>query len=100
MEKRPAVYILAQRRYGVLYTGVTSDLVGRTWQHREHIVEGFTTKYNIAMLVWHEMHDNMLSAIAREKRIKKWRRAWKIELIEKGNPDWNDLWTTIIGSSH
>jgi putative endonuclease len=97
MEKQPAVYILAQRRYGVLYTGVTSNLIGRTWQHREYLVEDFATKYNVVLLVWYELHDTMYSAIAREKQIKKWRREWKVELIEKENPNWDDLWNRIIG---
>ena len=97
MEKQPAVYILAHRRYGVLYTGVTSDLIGRTWQHRTHAVEGFSSKFHVGKLVWYELHDTMDSAITREKRIKKWRREWKVALIEKGNPGWDDLWSRIVG---
>jgi putative endonuclease len=100
MEKQPAVYILAHRRYGVLYVGVTSDLIARTWQHRTHAVEGFTTKFNVAMLVWYEIHETMYSAITREKQIKKWRREWKVELIEKENPEWIDLWPKIIGADN
>lgn len=97
MEKQPAVYLLAHRRNGVLYVGVTSDLIARTWQHRTHSVDGFTAKYNVAMLVWYEIYDTMYPAITREKQIKKWRRAWKVELIEKENPEWLDLWARIIG---
>lgn len=95
--KQPAVYILASERNGTLYTGVTSDLVGRTWQHREHVVDGFTKKYEVTMLVWFEMHGDMESAIRREKQIKAWKREWKIRLIEESNPYWNDLWLKITG---
>src|SRR3546814_6387450 len=80
MEKQPAVYILASERNGTLYTGVTSDLIGRTWQHREHIVDGFTKRYRIATLVWYELHPTMEGAIVREKQIKKWNRSWKLRL--------------------
>ena len=95
--KQPAVYILASERNGTLYTGVTSNLVGRTWQHREHVVDGFTKKYEVTMLAWYEMHGDMESAIRREKQIKAWKREWKIRLIEESNPYWNDLWVQIIG---
>ena len=95
--KQPAVYILPSERNGTLYTGVTSNLVARTWQHRQHIVEGFTTRYNITMLVWYELHGTMDTAIKREKQIKKWNRAWKLRLIQEGNPHWEDLWLSIIG---
>jgi putative endonuclease len=94
--KQPAVYILAGNRIGTLYVGVTSDLVARTWQHREHVIEGFSTKYGVDQLVWYELHPTMESAITREKRIKKWNRQWKIELIEGENPSWNDLWPSIL----
>ena len=94
---QPAVYILASERNGTLYVGVTSDLVGRTWQHREHVVDGFTKKYGVTMLVWFEMHGDMESAIRREKQIKAWKREWKIRLIEESNPYWSDLWAKIIG---
>src|SRR5690606_6724395 len=83
MEKQPAVYLLASERNGTLYTGVTSDLVGRTWQHREHVVDGFTKRYGIATLVWYELHPTMESAILREKQIKKWNRSWKLRLIQE-----------------
>src|SRR3546814_13287303 len=91
MEKQPAVYLLASHRNGTLYAGVTSDLLQRTWQHRNHVVDGFSNKYRIGLLVWFELHDTMESAILREKQIKKWNRAWKIGLIETDNPTSRDL---------
>ena len=94
--KQPAVYIMASSRNGTLYIGVTSDLVARAWQHREHVVDGFTKKHNVDHLVWYELHPTMESAIVREKRMKKWNRQWKIKLIESNNPYWNDLWSSII----
>ena len=97
MDKQPATYILASGRNGTLYVGVTSDLIARAWQHREHIVKGFTSKYNVTQLVWYELHGTMEGAITREKRLKKWNRDWKIRLIEERNPYWNDLWDEIIG---
>jgi len=97
MEKQPVVYILSSDRVGTFYVGVTSDLVARIWQHREHIVEGFTKKYDITKLVWYELHGTMESAITREKQIKKWNRDWKIHLIEEKNPYWHDLWQQILG---
>ena len=96
MDKQPAIYILASDRIGTLYVGVTSDLIGRTWQHREHVVDGFTKRYGVTRLVWYELHDTMETAIAREKQIKKWNRIWKIRLIEETNPYWNDLWMSIL----
>ena len=96
MEKQPATYILARDRNGTLYIGVTSHLIGRIWQHREHAVEGFTSKYDVTKLVWYEMHGTMEEAILREKRIKKWNRDWKVRLVEERNPYWNDLWDQII----
>ena len=87
----PTVYLLASRRNGTLYCGVTSDLLGRIHQHREGLVRGFTADYGVKMLVWFEQHGTMESAIQREKRIKKWNRAWKLDLIEAANPDWRDL---------
>ena len=93
--KQPAVYILASKRNGTLYIGVTSDLVKRVWQHKNDVVEGFTKKYGVHTLVYYEMHAGMTEAIRREKQLKKWNRAWKIELIEKENPQWVDLWSTI-----
>lgn len=95
--KQPAVYLLASRRNGTLYVGVTSDLVQRIWQHREGVVAGFSQIYGIKSLVWYEQHDTMDSAIRREKALKKWNRAWKVQLIEMANPDWHDLWGSILG---
>jgi putative endonuclease len=85
------VYMLASRRRGTLYVGVTNDLVKRVWQHKQGLVEGFTKRYGIRTLVWYEQTESIESAIAREKQIKKWNRDWKIELIESGNPQWKDL---------
>ncbi|CKK07734.1 GIY-YIG nuclease family protein [Neisseria meningitidis] len=85
---QPAVYILASQRNGTLYIGVTSDLVQRIYQHREHLIEGFTLRYNVTMLVWYELHPTMESAITREKQLKKWNRAWKLQLIEENNVSW------------
>jgi putative endonuclease len=95
-ERLPCVYILASKRNGTLYVGVTSNLVGRVWQHRTDAVEGFTRRYHVHDLVWFEMHETMASAITREKAIKAWRRSWKLELIEKSNPYWRDLYTEIL----
>jgi len=92
MPKQPAVYILASRRNGTLYVGVTRDPVRRVWEHKQDLVEGFTKKYRVHRLVYVELHADMAEAILREKRIKKWNREWKIALIEKSNPEWNDLW--------
>jgi len=78
-----------------LYVGVTSDLVKRAWEHRNNVVEGFTKKYRVHMLVWYEMHETMESAIAREKAVKEWKRAWKVRGIEEINPGWKDLYESI-----
>ena len=94
--KQPAVYILASQRNGTLYIGVTSDLVQRVWQHKNDVVDGFTKEYGVHTLVWYELHDDMESAIIREKRLKKWNRAWKLRQIEEMNPDWKDLYESII----
>ena len=91
----PCVYILASQRNGTLYTGVTSNLPQRIWQHRHGLGEGFANRYEVHRLVWYEPHENMMSAIAREKAIKKWNRAWKVELIEASNPEWRDLYDEI-----
>ena len=96
MSKQPAVYILASKRNGTLYIGVTSDLIKRTWQHKNDSVEGFTKRYRVHRLVYYELHEDMESAIRREKQMKKWNRDWKLELIEKQNPDWRDLWEGIL----
>lgn len=91
MDKQPCVYVLASRRHGTLYTGVTSNLLGRLYQHREKVTPGFTTEHGIVHLVWFEVHEDMSAAILREKRIKKWNRDWKLALIERSNPLWVDL---------
>ena len=87
----PVVYLLASKRNGVLYVGVTSDLLGRIHKHRTGMIAGFTREYGVRMLVWFEQHSTMEQAIVREKRIKKWNRAWKLQLIEAANPEWRDL---------
>ncbi|MFH1887207.1 MAG: GIY-YIG nuclease family protein [Pseudomonadota bacterium] len=96
MNKQPAVYILASKRNGTLYTGVTSDLVKRVWEHKNDRMEGFTERYGIHLLVWYEVHQRMESAIEREKQLKNWKRKWKIRLIEESNPDWQDLYPSIV----
>ena len=95
MERQPAVYILASQRNGTLYIGVTSNLAKRIWEHREGLADGFSKKYGCHTLVYFEQHSAMADAILREKQLKKWNRAWKIALIEKGNPTWRDLWPEI-----
>ena len=96
MIKQPAVYILASARNSTLYTGVTSDLIKRIWEHKNDLVEGFTKRYGVHDLVWFELHENMNSAIEREKNIKEWKRTWESKLIEKNNPDWRDLYDDIV----
>ena len=95
MEKQSFVYILASRPYGTLYIGVTSDLIRRVWQHKEAVVEGFTKTHKVSQLVWYEVHADTISAITREKQIKKWRRHCKINLIQSTNPTWHDLYHHI-----
>lgn len=95
-ERKPCVYMLASKRNGTLYVGVTSDLAKRIWEHKNSAVEVFTKKYRIHVLVRYEVHDTMESAIAREKAIKEWNRAWKIRRIEECNPEWKDLYPTIL----
>ena len=95
-QKQPCVYILASDRNGTLYIGVTSDLVKRTWEHKNSFVPGFAEKYNAQMLVWFEMHSTMNAAIAREKNLKNWKRRWKLQLIEELNPYWRDLYEDIV----
>ncbi|WP_420717579.1 GIY-YIG nuclease family protein [Emcibacter sp.] len=97
MEKGGFVYILANKKHGTLYVGVTSDLVRRIYEHRNDLVEGFTRKYSIHRLVWFETHEGIEAALVREKQIKNWKRAWKIEAIEEKNPDWRDLYEDISG---
>ena len=96
MSKQPAVYILASKRNGTLYIGVTSNLQKRAWEHKNDLVEGFTKRYGVHRLVYYELHIDMAAAITREKQMKKWNRAWKLQLIERQNPDWRDLWEGII----
>jgi len=90
-DRQPCVYILATGKHGTLYIGVTSDLMGRLHQHREGLIEGFTSRYGVIHLVRFEMFDDMASAIVREKQLKKWNRDWKLNLIESDNPEWVDL---------
>jgi putative endonuclease len=87
--------MLASKRNGTLYVGVTSDMVKRIWEHKNNVVEGFTQQYSVHMLVWYEVHGTMESAIAREKAMKEWKRAWKIRRIEEVNPEWKDLYESI-----
>ena len=96
MRRQPAVYILASKRNGTLYIGVTSDLVKRVWEHKNDVVEGFTKRYSVHQLVWYELHATMASAIEREKTLKNWKRVWKLELIENSNPIWQDLYEIIV----
>jgi putative endonuclease len=95
MTNKPAVYILANKRNGTLYIGVTSNLVQRIWQHRNDLAPGFTQRYQVHRLVYFEMHEEMGHAIIREKRMKKWNRSWKLKLVEATNPEWIDLWEQI-----
>jgi putative endonuclease len=96
VSRQPAVYILASKRNGTLYIGVTSDLIKRIWEHKNDMVQGFTKRYGVHRLVWYELHNSMEVAIVREKRLKEWKRVWKLELIESSNPDWRDLYHTIL----
>ena len=94
--RQPCVYILASKKQGTLYPGVTSDLLKRVWKHRNDAVDGFTKRYGVHSLVYYELHGDMESAILREKQIKKWRRAWKVDLIERENPEWQDLYDEVV----
>ena len=94
--KLPCVYLMASKRNGTLYVGVTSDLIRRVWQHKNDAVEGFTKRYRVHMLVWYEPCGTMESAIAREKAIKEWKRGWKIRLIEGIHHDWRDLYEDLL----
>ncbi len=89
------VYMLASKRNGTLYVGVTNNLERRVWEHRNGYIKGFTSRYNVHRLVWFEHFSDVTEAIAREKRLKKWNRAWKLRLIEAGNPNWQDLYETL-----
>jgi putative endonuclease len=94
--KQPCVYLLASGRNGTLYVGVTSNLLTRVWVHEQGLVDGFTKRYGVHTLVWYEVHESMESAIQREKAIKEWKRRWKLELIEKTNPQWRDLYEELL----
>jgi len=89
------VYILASRKHGTLYIGVTNDLIRRVYQHRTDAAPGFTSRYGVHLLVWFECYDDVVNAITREKELKKWRREWKINLIEQSNPNWDDLYESL-----
>jgi len=93
--KQSYVYILASKKNGTLYVGVTSDLVQRIYEHKQNIIDGFTTKYGVHTLVYYEIHEDVREAIIREKRIKKWNRSWKLLLIRKNNPEWKDLYNEL-----
>jgi len=95
MQKGGWVYLMTNRRDGTLYLGVTSDLARRAWQHREGLIGGFTKQYGLKCLVWYEWHDDIRTAIQREKTMKHWPRAWKVRLIHAMNPDWDDLYETL-----
>jgi putative endonuclease len=94
--RQPRVYMLASQWNGTIYIGVTSDLVKRIWQHKNDVVVGFTSQYRMHTLVWYELHPTMESAILREKVLKKWKRAWKMRLIEGENSGWNDLYPALV----
>lgn len=94
--KSGCVYMMASKRNGTIYTGVTSDLPARTYQHRNGLVAGFTKQHGCKILVWYEAHDDLQEARLRELQIKRWKRAWKIELIERANPRWRDLYDTLF----
>ena len=90
------VYLLTSKRYGVLYTGMTSDLIKRIYEHKSSFVSSFTSKYKVHQLVYYEIHNDVMEAIKREKNIQAWKRDWKIRLIEENNPEWKDLYPGII----
>jgi putative endonuclease len=96
MEKLPCVYILSNKPLGTLYIGVTSNLPQRIWQHKNKVTKGFSEKYNLNNLVWYEVHEEMMSAIQREKALKAWKREWKIRIIEEMNPLWRDLYDDLF----
>lgn len=96
MEKGGFVYIMANRRNGTIYIGVTSNLIKRVWEHREGAADGFTKKYGCKMLVWYQKFDDIEDAIKREKQMKEWKRLWKLREIEEMNPDWNDLFESVV----
>ena len=92
----PYVYLLASKRNGTLYIGGTADLIKRVWQHKNNVVEGFTKRYGVHLLVWFEEHESMASALSREKAMKEWKRQWKLKLIETTNPEWIDLYGNLL----
>ena len=94
--KQPAVYILSSKKNGTLYIGVTSNIIKRIWEHKNNVVAGFTKKYSVHDLVWYELHDTMETAITREKALKSWKREWKIKIIIQNNPEWIDLYQSIL----
>ena len=94
--KKYYIYILASKKNGTLYIGVTSNLIKRTYEHKKHVEPGFTQKYNVHKSVYHEVYEEIYDAIERENCLKRWKREWKIKLIEKSNPDWDDLYNRII----
>jgi putative endonuclease len=96
MTKQPCVYLMASRRNGTLYIGVTSDLVKRVWEHKNGVIDGFTKRYGVHLLVWYEFHETMDTAIARESALKAWKREWKLRLIEEQNPAWDDLYADLL----
>ena len=96
MIRFPCVYMLASKRNGTIYVGVTNDIGRRIWEHKNNVIDGFTKKYSIHLLVYYELHHTMPDAILREKQIEKWNRAWKIELIQRDNPQWEDLYENIV----
>jgi putative endonuclease len=96
--KQPCIYILSNQARGTLYIGVTSDLIGRIWQHKQDLVGGFSKQHQLHLLVYFEMTETMLAAITREKQLKKWNRAWKIALIEEKNSDWRDLYVDLVSN--
>ena len=91
------IYIVTNKPNGVLYIGVTNDLIRRTFEHKNHLAKGFTSKYNLEILVWFEQTEDVNAAIAREKQLKNWHRKWKIDLIGQKNPSWQDLYQSIVG---
>ena len=99
MGKTFIVYLMANRKNGTLYCGVSDNPVGRIWQHKNNWFEGFTKRYGVKQLVWYEVHESAEAAITREKQIKEWQRAWKIRLIEARNPDWRDLYKELTGEA-
>ena len=97
MAHQPATYILTNKKNGTLYVGVTSNLIQRVWQHKAKVTQGFSSKYDLDKLVYYEFHSDINDAILREKELKKWRRQWKLNLINQQNPNWVDLWEQVLG---